>query len=39
LQAANIATKQARDDADVLIVETAVEEANSEKAAVIIGQD
>lgn len=39
LQAGNITTKQARDDADVLIVETAIEESKSEKTAVIIGQD
>ena len=39
LQAVNITTKQARDDADVLIVETAIDESKRQKTAVIIGED
>lgn len=39
LQAANINAKQTRDDTDVLIVETAIEDSKSEKTAVIIGKD
>lgn len=39
LQAANIATKQAKDDADVLIIETAMEVSEKERTAIIIGED
>ncbi|KAK4880417.1 hypothetical protein RN001_008563 [Aquatica leii] len=39
LEAVNIATKQARDDANVLIIETAIKESKHEKTAVIIEKD
>lgn len=39
LQAVNITAKQARDDADVLIIETAIEESKHGKTAVIVGED
>lgn len=39
LQAVNITTKQARDDADVLIIETAIDESKLQKTTVITGED
>lgn len=39
LQAVNITTTHARDDADVLIIETAIDECKRQKTAVIIGED
>ncbi|KAF2902748.1 hypothetical protein ILUMI_03438 [Ignelater luminosus] len=39
LETVNITTKQARDDADVLIIETAIEESKRRRTAVIIGED
>ncbi|GFY41261.1 uncharacterized protein TNIN_343801 [Trichonephila inaurata madagascariensis] len=39
LESVDITTKQARDDADVLIVETAIEESEHHRIAVIVGED
>lgn len=39
LKTVNITTKQARDDADVLIIETAIEESKHQRTAVIVGED
>ncbi|GFY63434.1 uncharacterized protein TNIN_241291 [Trichonephila inaurata madagascariensis] len=39
LDSVDITTKQARDDADVLIVETAIEESEHHRTAVIVGED
>ncbi|KAI4488083.1 hypothetical protein M0804_004931 [Polistes exclamans] len=39
LQTVNITTKQATDNADVLIIETAIDESKLQKTAVIIGED
>ena len=39
LESVNITTKQAKDDADVLIIETAIEESKPERTAVIVGED
>lgn len=39
LKTVNITTKQARDDTDVLIIETAIEESKHQRTAVIIGED
>lgn len=39
LKSINITTEQARDDADVLIIETAIEVSKHERTVVIIGED
>ncbi|GFY56654.1 uncharacterized protein TNIN_467741 [Trichonephila inaurata madagascariensis] len=39
LESVDIMTKLARDDADVLIVETAIEESEHHRTAVIVGED
>ncbi|GFT36994.1 uncharacterized protein TNCV_175211 [Trichonephila clavipes] len=39
LESVNITTKQAKDDANVIIVETAIEELGHHMTAVIVGED
>lgn len=39
LKSVNITTEQARDDVDVLIIETAIEVSKHERTVVIIGED